>query len=78
MEFFHKVTTYPFMKTRRMWYGVSAVAIVASVILLLTRGLNLGIDFTGGVVLQFAYPHAANVEQARTALEHAGHEPSLH
>ncbi len=77
MEFFHKVTTYPFMKTRRMWYGVSAVAIVASIILLLTRGLNLGIDFTGGVVLQFAYPHAANVEQARTALEQSGHAATV-
>lgn len=73
MEFFHKVTTYPFMHTRRMWYGVSTVAIVASIVLLVMRGLNLGIDFTGGVVLQFAYPQAANIEQARTALEAAGH-----
>jgi preprotein translocase subunit SecF len=74
MEFFHKVTTFPFMRTRRKWYGVSAVAIVASIALLIMHGLNLGIDFTGGVVLQFAYPQAANVEQARTALAKAGHE----
>ena len=32
MEFFHKVTTYPFMHTRRMWYGVSSVAIIASIV----------------------------------------------
>ena len=50
MEFFHKVSTYPFMRTRRMWYGVSTVAILASIALLVLRGLNLGIDFTGGVV----------------------------
>ncbi|MGC3980957.1 MAG: protein translocase subunit SecF [Steroidobacteraceae bacterium] len=74
MEFFHKVTTYPFMHTRRRWYGVSAVAIVASIILLFVHGLNLGIDFTGGVVLQFSYPQAADVEAARSALEKAGHE----
>jgi len=74
MEFFHKVTTFPFMHTRRRWYGVSAVAIVASIALLVLHGLNLGIDFTGGVVLQFAYPQAANVEAARSALEKAGHE----
>jgi preprotein translocase subunit SecF len=74
MEFFHKVTTFPFMHTRRRWYGVSAVALLASVILLVLHGLNLGIDFTGGVVLQFGYPQAANVEEARRALEKAGHD----
>lgn len=74
MEFFHKVTTFPFMHTRRRWYGVSVVGIVASIGLLIWHGLNLGIDFTGGVVLQFAYPQAANVEEARGALHKAGHE----
>lgn len=73
MEFFHKVTTYPFMHTRRIWYGVSSAAIVASLALLLWHGLNLGIDFTGGVVLEFAYPKAANVERTRAALEEAGY-----
>ncbi|MET0658891.1 MAG: protein translocase subunit SecF [Steroidobacteraceae bacterium] len=72
MEFFHKVTTYPFMHTRRIWYGVSSAAIVASLALLLWHGLNLGIDFTGGVVLEFEYPHVANVERTRAALEEAG------
>jgi preprotein translocase subunit SecF len=71
MEFFHKVTTYPFMHTRRMWYGVSSVAIIASVVLLFWHGLNLGVDFTGGVVLEFKYPHAADLEKTRGALEQA-------
>lgn len=77
MEFFHKVTTYPFMHTRRMWYGVSTVALIASIVLLVLRGLNLGIDFTGGVVLQFAFPQPANIEQTREALLKAGHEASV-
>jgi preprotein translocase subunit SecF len=72
MEFFHKVTTYPFMHTRRMWYGVSSVAIVASIVLLLWRGLNLGIDFTGGVELEFQYPQTANLEKTRATLEQGG------
>jgi preprotein translocase subunit SecF len=72
MEFFHKVTTYPFMHTRRMWYAVSSVAIIASVVLLFWHGLNLGIDFTGGVVLEFKYPtHAADLEKTRATLEQA-------
>ena len=69
MEFFHKVTTYPFMHTRRMWYGVSSVALIASVVLLFWHGLNLGIDFTGGVVLEFQYPQRADLEKVRTTLE---------
>lgn len=73
MEFFHKVTTYPFMHTRRAWYGVSAAAIVASIALLLWHGLNLGIDFTGGVVLEFTYPQTANVQKTREALVEAGY-----
>jgi preprotein translocase subunit SecF len=69
MEFFHKVTTYPFMHTRRMWYGVSTVAIIASAVLLFWHGLNLGIDFTGGVVLEFQYPQKADLEKTRATLE---------
>jgi preprotein translocase subunit SecF len=69
MEFFHKVTTYPFMHTRRMWYGVSSVAIIASIVLLFWHGLNLGIDFTGGVVLEFQYPQKADLEKTRATLE---------
>lgn len=72
MEFFHKVTKYPFMHTRKVWYGVSGVAILASIVLLFVHGLNLGIDFTGGVVLEFAYPQAANIERTRAAVVEAG------
>jgi preprotein translocase subunit SecF len=73
MEFFHKVTTYPFMHTRRVWYGVSATAIIASIVLLFWHGLNFGIDFTGGVVLEFSFPKVADVERTRAALSTAGY-----
>jgi len=73
MEFFHKVTAYPFMHTRRMWYGVSAAAIIGSIVLLFVHGLNFGIDFTGGVVLEFAFPKVADVERTRGALVNAGY-----
>ncbi|WP_130865496.1 protein translocase subunit SecF [Acidipropionibacterium timonense] len=41
--------SYPFIAHRRFWYTVTLVIIAVSLIGLLTRGLNLGIDFKGGV-----------------------------
>jgi preprotein translocase subunit SecF len=72
MEFFRKVTRFPFMHTRRRWYAVSAVIILASLAALFARGLNFGIDFTGGVVLELSFPQAAELEKVRGALGDAG------
>jgi preprotein translocase subunit SecF len=72
MEFFHKVTRFPFMHTRKVWYGLSAFLILASLALVLIRGLNLGVDFTGGVVVETNFPQAPNIEALRSALATAG------
>ena len=74
MEFFHKVTRFPFMNTRKVWYGLSAALIVASLALVGVRGLNLGVDFTGGVVVETNFPQAPNIEQLRASLAKAGVE----
>jgi preprotein translocase subunit SecF len=72
MEFFHKKTSYPFMATRKRWYAVSAVLILGSLISLAIQGLNFGIDFTGGVVMEFTFPKGADLEKVRADLEGAG------
>jgi preprotein translocase subunit SecF len=72
MEFFRRTPNIDFMGKRRITYVISAILMIASFALLATRGLNLGIDFTGGVVIEVNYPTAANVDSARAALAKAG------
>ncbi len=74
MEFFHKPTSFPFMATRKVWYGLSILLMVASVASFATRGLNLAIDFTGGVNISASFPQAANLDAVRTALTRAGYK----
>jgi len=73
MEFFKKRTNFRFMPLRARWYAISGVLILASLGLLAVRGLNLGIDFTGGVVLELAFPQAADLDKVRGALAGTGH-----
>jgi len=73
MEFFKKRTSFRFMAHRRRWYAVSAALLLASLLLVAFRGLNLGIDFTGGVVLELSFPQEADLDQVRGALARAGH-----
>jgi preprotein translocase subunit SecF len=72
MEIFHRTTSYHFMATRKRWYAVSAVLILGSLLSLAVQGLNFGIDFTGGVVMEFAFPKAADLEKVRGDLDGAG------
>jgi preprotein translocase subunit SecF len=78
VEFFRKTTSFPFMATRRIWYVLSAVLIVASVALFFLRNLNLTVDFTGGTTVEVTYPGVADVERVRSALEAEGFkEPTV-
>ncbi|MFT3904744.1 MAG: protein translocase subunit SecF [Steroidobacteraceae bacterium] len=73
MEFFHKKTNFPFMSTRKVWYGLSIVMVLISIVSLFTRGLNFSVDFTGGVTVQATFPGAANLDAIRAALAKAGY-----
>jgi preprotein translocase subunit SecF len=72
MEFFHKVTQFPFMTTRKVWYAISLTLVIGSLVLVFTRGLNLGVDFTGGVVVETSFRQSPNTEQLRDLLIKAG------
>ncbi len=59
---------------RKIALAISAVAIIASIVSLATRGLEFGIDFTGGILLEVGYPEPANLDAIRTDLAEAGFE----
>lgn len=77
MEFFKQTPRIPFMAKRRWFYALSTILIVGSIVSLATRGLNWGIDFTGGVVLEVSYPGGADLESARKAMDEAGIEATV-
>ncbi|MBR2208605.1 MAG: protein translocase subunit SecF [Synergistaceae bacterium] len=62
---------FDFMKIRKLALTISLVLVITSVVLLLTRGLNLGIDFTGGNVIQLEFenrPEVANVREVISSI----------
>ena len=74
MEFFSKKTNFDFLGRRKPAFALSAVLMVGSLILLIpgVRGLNFGIDFTGGVLLEMGYQGAANLPDIRERLSANG------
>ena len=69
MEFFPIKKDIPFMSYGRFTTSISLVTFILAIAALIHNGLNLSIDFTGGTVVEVHYPHAADVQQIRGALE---------
>lgn len=61
-------TKVPFMKGRFPAFVLSAILIVASIALVATRGLNLGVDFAGGSVIETTVPDGVNTEDVRSVV----------
>lgn len=73
MEFFRIKKDIPFMKYALVFNVISVVLFVLSVIFLVTRGLNLSVEFTGGTVMQVQYAQAASLEQVRSTVTGLGY-----
>jgi preprotein translocase subunit SecF len=58
---------------RRWWFGISAALIVISIVALFAPGLNLGIDFTGGALLEYPNRTAVSTDQIDAELTRLGH-----
>ena len=68
MEIFRVKKDIPFMKYRGISAVISTLTFVLAVAFLSIKGLNLGVDFTGGTIMEVSYPEAANIENIRGTL----------
>jgi len=61
-----------FMGRRRIAFGISIALVAASIVLLVVRGINFGLDFTGGTLVEVGFPAPVSAQEVRAALEKQG------
>ena len=71
--FWETKLAFDFMRWRQLTLMLSIVLIVASLTLLGVRGLNFGLDFTGGTLVEVNFPEAADPQTVRLGLEAQGY-----
>jgi preprotein translocase subunit SecF len=72
MEFFRFKRDIPFMTYARSTTVVSLITFIFAIFFLITKGLNFGVEFTGGTVIEVHYQQTAEPARAQNALEKAG------
>jgi len=72
MQLISRNTNIDFMGRRRLALMGSAVLLAVALLALSIRGLNFGIDFTGGTLIEVGYPEAADLDPVRDALAAKG------
>lgn len=74
MEIFNHNSNVPFLGLRKVSIAIAALLMIASVVLMATKGLNYGLDFTGGVSVEVKYDRTVDIGEVRKALDQAGIE----
>jgi preprotein translocase subunit SecF len=69
MEFFRIRRDIPFMRHALVFNIISLLTFAAAVFFLVTRGLHLSIEFTGGTVIEAGYSQPADIGKLRTTLQ---------
>ncbi len=77
MELINPKSTIDFMSKRKFALTLSVVLLLVSVVSLMTRGLNLGIDFTGGTLVEVGYPQSADLNVVRADLAAGGFDGAI-
>jgi preprotein translocase subunit SecF len=73
MEFFRIKKDIPFMRHALLLNVISFVTFLAAVFFLVTRGLNLSVEFTGGTVMEVAYEQPADLAAVRQVVAQLGY-----
>jgi len=74
MEIFNHNSNVHFLRIRNISVAIAALLMIASVVLIFTRGLNYGLDFTGGISIEVKYDRTVDIGEVRKALDEAGIE----
>lgn len=77
MQFFSEKKIYDFMKMRFVAISLSFILFFGSIYLLFERGLQYGIDFSGGTLIQLKYENSAPIAQIREILNKTGQFQNL-
>jgi preprotein translocase subunit SecF len=77
LNFFKRETQLDFMTHRGRAGVLTAVLIAAAFAFLFVRGLDLGLDFTGGTLVEVGYPQAVDLTEVRATLAGAGYEDAV-
>lgn len=72
MEFFRIKNDIPFMRYAKPTSIVSALTFIAAIVFLAVKGLNFGVDFTGGTLMEVRYAQTANLQSIRSVLHKNG------
>ena len=72
MELFHIKKDIPFMRHARMFNIISLITFLIAVGSLATKGLNFGVDFTGGTVMEVSYGQPPELDRIRGTLAKVG------
>ena len=72
MQIFKKVPSFNFMAKRKVALAFSILLIIASISSLAIKGLNFGLDFTGGTLIEVGYQQSADLNKIRNRLTTAG------
>jgi preprotein translocase subunit SecF len=73
MEFFRISKDIPFMRHALVFNVISMLTFLLAVFFLVSRGLHLSVEFTGGTLIEINYAQAANLEKVREGLGKAGY-----